>query len=155
MGTTYQDVSRLGAEEGKIRYGITGTIIKTKEGEKKSSAVTATEQELKDRKTNALKYKSILDAVFLPGEKIVNEVVMAYRSHNSHQFPMFGQWIKAKKFFRVLNSDTLQPTGPVITNSGQYLAQEPAPILLPLNPALRRGAPPIPRGGFAGAKVVK
>jgi hypothetical protein len=158
MGTTYRDVSRLGAEEGKIRYGIVGTIIKTKEGEQKSKAQPATEQELKDRKSNALKYKSILDAIFLPGEKIVNEVVMAYRSHNSPHFPMFAQWDKDRRFFRVVDSDTLQTSGPVIMNSGQYLPHTPViPVpTLPNSSSFGSGGPPPPPSGSPpGLKVKK
>ncbi|WP_321470587.1 hypothetical protein [uncultured Paludibaculum sp.] len=152
MGTTYRDMSQPGSDQGKIRYGVTGTVIKRGEGQK-SKASDATEQELKDRRSNALKYKRILNVIFNPGEKIVNEIVMAYRSHSAPQFPMFAQWDKPRRFFRLIDSDTLQPTGPVITNTGQYLTQAPPlPVLPP--PGRSTGAfngpppPPPPPGGF-------
>ena len=148
MGTTYGSVARLGSGEQHIRYGITGTIIKVMPDGKDTKAYDASEQEIKDRRTNALRYKSILDAVFLPNSKIVNEVVMAYRSHASPLFPLFGEWDKVRRFYRVLDSNTLKPSGPVITNEGKCLREAPAlPTLTRAAGAFGTGGPPPPPKG--------
>jgi|HubBroStandDraft_5_1064220.scaffolds.fasta_scaffold443138_2 hypothetical protein len=62
------------------------------------------------------------------------------------------------RFFRIVNSDTLQPSGHVIMNSGQYLPHTPA-ILVPTFPNSSSfgsgGPPPPPSGGPPGLKVKK
>src|SRR5207237_1996466 len=82
MGTVYVDTSTRESSPGKFRYGITGTIIRKKGG----TGSSATKKELDARRTNALRYKSILE----DDVASVNEVVMAYRQHESALFPMYG-----------------------------------------------------------------
>lgn len=114
MGTRYVDVSDPGASEGQFHYGITGTIIREK-GQR--FGLPATPEELKARRTNALHYKSIIDAMLT----LVNEVVMAYRSHASRHFPMFAQWDDARQHFRVVDVESGGYTGWIITNRGDHL----------------------------------
>jgi hypothetical protein len=116
MGTRYVDIAPESADKSKFRYGITGTIIRDrpKEGEIVIGK-PATPNELDARKTNALIYKSILDAMVVS----VNEIVIAYRSHASRDFPMFTK--RDNDLFRVVNPDTAEPTGWVIADAdGAY-----------------------------------
>jgi hypothetical protein len=114
MGTKYVDTSNPTDARAKIRYGVTGTIIR----EKGSIGKPATETELFDRKTNALRYKSILDNM----KTTVNEVVIAYRVHAKKDFPMFSLWNKAAQHYRViLVGDKVLPTEWIITNTGEQI----------------------------------
>jgi hypothetical protein len=110
MGTVYVDVSTGRFAPGKFRYGITGTIIRAKG----TTGQDATAEELAARRTNALKYKSILDDDLAS----VNEVVIAYRKHESSLFPMFGKW-DGSSGYNVVN-DALKPSGHYISDKGEY-----------------------------------
>lgn len=116
MGTKYVDVSNPEdpKSQAKFRYGVTGTIIRQKGG----IGLKASEQEIKARRSNALRYKSILESEITK----VNEVVMAYRAHASSTFPMFAIWMEDPKehHFLVVNPDTGGGTGMVVTDGGKY-----------------------------------
>jgi hypothetical protein len=77
--------------------------------------VPATPGEIAARRTNALRYKNILKAEITK----VNEVVMAYRAHESKLFPMFAAWDAGANIFLELKAD-LSPTGMSITDKGKY-----------------------------------
>jgi hypothetical protein len=116
MGATYSDVGP-GETRGHFRYGLNGTIVpESQRGKLVKTARAATEEELFNRKTNALHYKSILNNPVVT----VNEIVMAYRSHASPLFPMFALWNKDARHFRVINTVDMTPTTNIITNQGNY-----------------------------------
>jgi hypothetical protein len=68
------------------------------------------------RRINTLQYKRILAA----GITTVNEVVMAYRAHESEIFPMFACWNEEGGYYTVVDWRDLEPTGKIITNNGVY-----------------------------------
>ncbi len=111
MGTKYVDISDPKDKEGSFRYGVTGTVIRTKG----AIGTKATDEELFNRKTNALRYKSILNNTVVS----VNEIVVAYRVHAKKEFPMFTVWDDVKKNYRViLVGDKVVSTDQVVTDSG-------------------------------------
>jgi hypothetical protein len=117
MGTSFSDVSEEGGPD-KFSYGSTGTIIRMKGG----LAKPATETELKARGTNALEYKSVLDA----GVTTVNEIVMSYRSHASKDFPMYARWDATNKRFHILDAN-LAALGRYIADAGVMEVGTPPP----------------------------
>jgi len=113
MGTRYVD-TRAGAEgEGDFQYGLTGTIIRSA-GDR---ARKVNEADLAERARGALAYRDVATANITK----VNEVVMAYRRHESRLFPMFAAWDEGAQIFLELRPD-LSPTGMSITNDGRYRA---------------------------------
>ena len=118
MGATFED-TKPGGPEGNFRYGLTGTIIgEDQRGKLIKVGRPATAEELFNRKTNALHYKNILINPVVS----VNEIVMAYRHHASPLFPMFAQWDKWLRYFRVIDTNTMKPTAYKIGNDGVYAA---------------------------------
>lgn len=115
MGAKFVDLTP-NATTGKYRFGISGTIIRPTSGPVKF-VKPATQEELFNRRTNALRYKSIL----VNPPTTVNEIIMAYRSHPSNDFPMFASWNERSQHFRVMNVDMTKPTKFIITNQGQYI----------------------------------
>lgn len=113
MGTRFVDAGRPGAPEGDFQYGITGTIIREEGG----SGQPATASELAARRTNALEYTKIAES----GITKVNEVVMAYRAHESKLFPMFAVWDQGRQGYAVVDGTTQKPTGQFITNQGKMV----------------------------------
>lgn len=113
MGTRYVD-TRPGSEgEGDFQYGLTGTIIRSA-GDR---ARKVNEADLAERARGALAYRAVATANITK----VNEVVMAYRQHESRLFPMFAAWDEGAGIFLELRAD-LSPTGMSITNDGRYRA---------------------------------
>jgi hypothetical protein len=109
LGTVYADTEPGKEGEGKFEYGLTGTVIR----KPNDRARKINKADLADRRRGALDYKRVATA----GITRVNEVVMAYRKHQSTDFPMFARWNDAKGFFEVVNKE-LHPTGHTISNSG-------------------------------------
>jgi hypothetical protein len=111
MGTRYVDTKSGSTGEGTFKYGLTGTVIR-KKGDRARKINAA---DLAARKKGALSY----DAVAKSALTKVNEVVMAYRQHQSKLFPMFAKWDKDKQQFNVVPAD---PTSDkfVITDKGEY-----------------------------------
>lgn len=113
MGTRYVD-TRPGSEgEGDFQYGLTGTVIRSR-GDR---ARKVNEADLAERAKGALAYRDVATANITK----VNEVVMAYRLHESGLFPMFAAWDEDAGIFLELKAD-LSPTGMSITNDGRYRA---------------------------------
>ena len=121
MGSTFQNAPLPGQPE-RFRYGLDGTIIgENQRGRAVKIGAPATAEELFNRKTNALRYKSIL----VNPVTTVNEIALAYRQHASPLFPMFTQWNQAAQHFRVYDTNTMTPIAVAITNQGVY---GPAPL---------------------------
>ena len=109
MGTVYRDVSGPKEKEADFQYGLTGR-------KKKPTSLVATPVKgdvIAARRTSALQYKSILEESL----GTVNEVVMAYRKHESKLFPMFAKW--KDSYFSVVDGNTLKETDKKITNKGK------------------------------------
>lgn len=96
MHTTLYDTSERSTDLARIRYGVTGRTQRSKDEDE----TVADETDIAARKSNALEYSSILGAGAI---QTVNEIVMAYRAHESKLFPMFARWVPDKKHFRVLD----------------------------------------------------
>lgn len=98
MHTPYVDVSDPTAEHGKFRYGITGTLLDATKpiGFRKAMAA-----DIEARRRAAYSYKSILNSPKTGGGFHVNEIVIAYRAHESLIFPMFAKWDDNTKTFEV------------------------------------------------------
>jgi hypothetical protein len=111
MGTTFVDTTSGEGGEGSFAYGLTGTVIR-KPGDR---ARKINEADLAARRKGALFYVQVATA----GITTVNEIVMAYRRHESGIFPMYARWDKAKGHFVVVRANK-EPTGMIITNDGHY-----------------------------------
>jgi hypothetical protein len=115
MGATWADFSAPDAVKPKVRYGTRGTIIRTAG---QHFGYPATQQELENRVTLALRYKSILPTMATK----VNEIIVAFRHHANPDFPMFTFWKEGKQQFEVQNVGArVEATGFVVTNNGNYL----------------------------------
>lgn len=113
MGTRYVDTQEGSEGEGNFRYGLTGTVIR-EEGDRARKINVA---DMASREKGALAYKEIATSSITR----VNEIVMAYRQHQSELFPMFAAWDANNNDFVVLNED-LTPTEMTVTNDGKYRA---------------------------------
>jgi hypothetical protein len=111
MGTRYVDTAPASEGEGSFAYGLTGTVIRTK-GDRARSINPA---DMAERRRGALSYTQVAVA----GITKVNEIVMAYRNHESGLFPMYAAWDDNNKDFVELRAD-LTPTGRAISNTGRY-----------------------------------
>ena len=80
MGASFADVSGPDAPEGDFRYGLTGRIQRP--GSRLGTA--ASQAELVKRRTNTMTYSQMVNTAS------VNEVVLAYRSHASGDFPQYA-----------------------------------------------------------------
>jgi hypothetical protein len=113
MHTTLFDVSASADQPPKIRYGVTGRAQRKGEDE-----TMATETDLAARKTNALEHSVILKDGAV---QKVNEIVLAYRSHDSGLFPLFARWNADDKQFDVIDPDKdWAPTGARISDAGVW-----------------------------------
>ncbi|MDT8914949.1 hypothetical protein [Amycolatopsis sp. PS_44_ISF1] len=113
MHTTLFDVSASPDEPAQIRYGVTGRAHRKGEEE-----TMADETDLAARRTNALEHSVILKDGAV---QKVNEIVMAYRSHDSARFPLFARWNADKKQFDVIDPDhEWAGTGAYITDAGVW-----------------------------------
>jgi hypothetical protein len=111
MGTRYVDTKPGSAGEGSFKYGVTGTVIRTP-GDRARKINPA---DMAARRKGALSYKAVATSAITR----VNEVVMAYRKHESGLFPMFAKWNAKEGHFAVLRPDQ-SPTGNIITDKGEY-----------------------------------
>jgi hypothetical protein len=113
MHTTYTDTGGLSSlypkQGGKIKYGITGIDDSNK----------ITESDIRRRKENALRYKTILSD---KEGSDVNEVVVAYRLHGNGKtiFPVFATQVNAESDYVVIDKGSLLPTGPKISIDGEW-----------------------------------
>lgn len=98
MHTTYVDVSDPGAERGKFKYGIGGTLL---DSTRQLGFRKVKDEDVTARKTNAYGYRRILNSPKKNGGFHVNEIVMAYRAHESEIFPIFATWDSGKKIFQM------------------------------------------------------
>ena len=102
MHTRYVDVSKKKEDPASFRYGVTGRVQRGK-GE---DEVAADEVDIAARRSNALEHSTILGAGAI---QKINEIVMAYRAHESELFPVFAEWDGTANRFWVLDGD-LKPT---------------------------------------------
>lgn len=113
MHTTYQDMTPGSDGQGNFVYGNAGLVLRVRGNEKRDVAMN--KADLAERRKAALLYTEVAKASLTK----VNEIVLAYRAHESTLFPMFGAWDADHKEFVVLDSQ-LEPTGNYISNHGEY-----------------------------------
>jgi hypothetical protein len=120
MHTSPVDVSSAATDPAKIRYGVTG---RTQRGPDQPE-VRADAIDIRTRKTNALEHSTILGA---GARQKVNEIVMAYRAHESKLFPLFAKWIPEKEHYRVVKrvgtgeQESWLDTKSYITRNGKWV----------------------------------
>lgn len=122
MHTTYQDMAPGPGGEGQFVYGNVGTVLRQVGNEKRN--LTMNNADLAERRKGALEYTKVAATVLTKA----NEIVMAYRYHQSSKFPLFALWDADHKEFievrpfpaTVDDPNILQPTGHFITNKGEY-----------------------------------
>jgi hypothetical protein len=106
-------VSLTDKGDGKhYRYGYSGSF----KDEQTGKIVRITAEERKSRFQNRLKYKSILGGIGY------NEIVVAYRHHNSGIFPLFVNWPATTKMDALTKGDAAYQF-PVISSDGVLTGQ--------------------------------
>jgi hypothetical protein len=101
---------------GRFRYGLTGTMGDDSEGAKQ---VPLSADELNLRRERAKNYKSILNL----DKSVVNEVVVAYRSHGTNgrsRFPMYGRLGPQRTTLEIVDSIN-RKTGNMINAEGKLV----------------------------------